>query len=129
MNAPIPFLDLVTPHVELESELMDVVRTALHKAAFIGGRSLLDFEEHFAAFTGAAECAGVASGTDTVLTVANTFIATAEAITQAGAFPEFIDVDEHTYNMSPGALRAYLEVCALDTSTGLRLGRRTGTPI
>jgi len=144
MNVPIPFLDLVTPHIELESELMDVVRTALRKAAFVGGRPLLDFEEHFAAFTGAAECAGVANGTDallfaliaggvkpgdTVLTVSNTFIATAEAITQAGAIPEFIDVDERTYNMSPTELRAYLEICALDTGTGLRLGRRTGTPI
>ncbi len=144
MNTSIPFLDLVTPHVELESELMDVVRAALHSAAFIGGRALQNFEEHFSSFTGAAECVGVSSGTDalrfaliaggvkpgdTVLTVANTFIATAEAITQAGAFPEFIEVDELTYNMSPAMLRDYLEVCALDADSGLRLGHRTGTPI
>ena len=54
MNTSIPFLDLVTPHVELESELMEVFRTALRSAAFIGGRALQSFEEHFAAFTGAA---------------------------------------------------------------------------
>jgi dTDP-4-amino-4,6-dideoxygalactose transaminase len=144
MNSSIPFLDLVTPHVELEAELMEVVRTALHSAAFIGGSTLKAFEEHFASFTGAAECIGVASGTDallfaliaggvkpgdTVLTVANSFIATAEAITQAGAFPEFIDVDEKTYNMSPAELRNYLEICACDADTGAVLGHRTGTPI
>jgi dTDP-4-amino-4,6-dideoxygalactose transaminase len=144
MNPSIPFLDLVTPHAELEAELMEVVRTALQSAAFIGGKSLQSFEQNFAAFTGAAECVGVASGTDalrfaliaggvkpgdTVLTVANTFIATAEAITQAGAVPEFIEVDEQSQNMSPVKLREYLEGCALDASSGLRLSRRSGAPI
>jgi dTDP-4-amino-4,6-dideoxygalactose transaminase len=144
MNTPVPFLDLVTPHVEIESELVEVVRTALHGASFVGGQTVENFEKHFASFIEVAECVGVASGTDalrfaliaggvkpgdTVLTVANTFIATAEAITQAGAFPEFIDVDEKTYNMSPAKLRAYLEVCAFDADSGVRLGRRTGTPI
>ena len=144
MNPSLPFLDLVTPHVELEAELMEVVRTALHSAAFIGGKSLQNFEQNFASFVGAAECVGVSSGTDalrfalmaggvkpgdTVLTVANTFIATAEAITQAGAIPEFIEVDERTYNMSPAKLREHLEGCALDAGSGLRLGRRTGSPI
>ena len=144
MNNSLPFLDLVTPNVEIESELVEVLRTALHSAAFIGGRALTNFEEHFASYTGAAECIGVASGTDalrfaliaggvkpgdTVLTVANTFIATAEAITQAGAFPEFIEVDEQTCNMSPANLRAHLELCERDADSGLRLGRRTGTPI
>ena len=137
MNTSIPLLDLVTPHVELESELMEVVRTALRSAAFIGGKSLRTFEATFASFTGAAECVGVASGTDalrfaliaggvkpgdTVLTVANTFIATAEAITQAGAFPEFIEVDELTHNMSPAKLRDHLEVCARDADSGLTSG-------
>jgi dTDP-4-amino-4,6-dideoxygalactose transaminase len=144
MSTSLPFLDLVTPHAELETELMEVVRTALRSAAFIGGRPLQDFEEHFASYIGSAECVGVASGTDalrfalmaggvkpgdTVLTVANTFIATVEAITQAGAFPEFMEVDEQTHNMSPVKLRDYLEACALDAASGLRLGRRTGAPI
>jgi dTDP-4-amino-4,6-dideoxygalactose transaminase len=144
MSTALPFLDLVTPHAELEAELMEVVRTALQSAAFIGGRSLQNFEEHFAAYAGSAECVGVSSGTDalrfaliaggvkpgdTVLTVANTFIATAEAISQAGAVPEFIEVDEQSYNMSPVKLREYLEACALDPDSGLRLGRRTGSPI
>jgi len=144
MSVPIPFLDLVTPHAELENELMEVVRATLRSAAFIGGRSLQDFEEHFAAYVGSADCVGVSSGTDAlrfalmaggvkpgdaVLTVANTFIATAEAITQAGAVPEFIEVDEQSHNMSPAKLREYLEECALDAASGLRLGRRSGAPI
>jgi dTDP-4-amino-4,6-dideoxygalactose transaminase len=144
MNRQLAFLDLVSPHVELESELIDVLRTALHSAAFIGGRTLQDFEQHFASFTESTECIGVSSGTDalrfaliaaglkpgdTVLTVANTFIATAEAITQAGGSPEFIEIDERTHNMSPEMLRSYLEGCALDVDSGLRLGRRTGMPI
>jgi dTDP-4-amino-4,6-dideoxygalactose transaminase len=144
MNPSLPFLDLVTPHAELEAELMEVVRTALRSAAFIGGKSLENFERNFAAFTGSAECVGVSSGTDallfaliaggvkpgdTVLTVANTFIATAEAISQAGAIPEFVEVDERTHNLSPVKLREHLEGCARDAATGRRLGRRTGSPI
>jgi dTDP-4-amino-4,6-dideoxygalactose transaminase len=144
MNPSLPFLDLVTPHAELEAELMEVVRTALRSAAFIGGKPLDSFERNFAAFVGSANCVGVSSGTDalrfalmaggvkpgdTVLTVANTFIATAEAISQAGAIPEFVEVDERTHNMSPVKLREHLEGCARDSASGLRLGRRTGTPI
>ena len=144
MNRSIPFLDLVTPHAELENELLEVVRASLKTAGFIGGKMLQDFEAHFAEYSGAKECVGVASGTDallfalvacgvrqgdTVLTVANTFIATAEAITQAGATPEFIEVDEQTYNMSPAHLRAYLESCEIDPRSGRRLGKRTHTPI
>ena len=144
MTDSIPFLDLGTPHRELEPELMAVVSSSLQTAGFIGGPMLQDFEKNFAEFTGAAECAGVSNGTDalhfalvgagvkrgdTVLTVANSFIATAEAIVQAGAFPEFIEVDEESYNMSPSALRSYLQSCAFDVDTGLRLSRRTGTPI
>ena len=144
MNDTIPFLDLIGPHLELEAELTESFRTALRGAMFIGGGALTSFEKNFAAFHDVAECAGVASGTDallfalvaggvqpgqTVLTTANTFIATAEAITQAGATPEFIDVDERSYNLCPVKLRAYLENCPRDAQTGLRLSRRTQTPI
>ena len=43
------------------------------------------------------------------MTVPHTFIATTEAISQAGALPEFVDIDEHTYNMSVEKLREFLE--------------------
>ena len=128
-NASIPFLDLVSPHRHLEDQLIDVFRQALDTANFIGGRMLLQFEESFAAFCETAHCVGVGSGTDAlrfalmaagvrpgnvVVTVPNTFIATSEAISQAGALPEFVDVDQRTYNMSPEKLREYLINCKRD---------------
>src|SRR5271165_131917 len=138
----IPFLDLVTPHVEMEEELVNVFRTALQTAAFIGGKAVQDFESAFAAFCDVNYCMGVGSGTDAlrfalmaagvspgdgVITVPNTFIATTEAISQAGAQPEFVDVDEQTYNMDPERLREYLERnCDRDQPTGRPISRRTG---
>lgn len=141
---PIPFLDLVTPHRELEAELLQVMRTALGTASFIGGRMLSEFEESFAQFSGSRFCIGVGSGTDAlriallaggigrddvVITVPNTFIATTEAISQTGALPAFVDVNERTYNMDPEKLREYLECfCIVDETSGrlidLRSGRR-----
>jgi len=123
-NDQIPFLDLLTPHKELEEELTSVFRNALHSAGFVGGSAVEDFEREFAAFCEARHCVGVANGTDAlrfalivagvkagdaVLTVPNTFIATAEAISQAGARSYFVDVDERTYNMDPAKLRVFLE--------------------
>ncbi len=62
--------------------------------------------------------AGIGAG-DAVVTVPNTFIATTEAISQAGARPVFVDIDEATYNLDPEKLREYLEAgCDLDSKTG-----------
>jgi len=120
----IPFLDLVTPHVELEQELTAVFQKALRAAGFVGGAMVEDFEQAFAAFCQAEYAVAVNSGTDALrfaliaagvkpgdvaVTVPNTFIATTEAISQAGAQPEFVDIDERTYNMDPAKLHAYLE--------------------
>jgi dTDP-4-amino-4,6-dideoxygalactose transaminase len=141
-SEPIPFLDLVTPHRELEVELLQVVQQAFRTAGFIGGPMLEDFERAFADFCSTRYCVGVSSGTDalrfalmaagiangdSVVTVPNTFIATAEAISQAGALPEFIEVHEHTYNMDVDKLRDYLEnMCSVDSTTGRLVSRRTG---
>jgi dTDP-4-amino-4,6-dideoxygalactose transaminase len=138
----IPFLDLVTPHVELEAELTAVFQKAIRTASFIGGPMLAEFEQAFAQFCETRFCVGVGSGTDAVrfalmaagvragnvvVTVPNTFIATTEAISQAGALPEFVDIDEHTYNMSPEKLRDYLEnCCTRDEKTGNLISRRSG---
>jgi len=143
-NASIPFLDLVTPHVELEQELTDVFRKALRSAGFIGGPMVEEFEKAYAEFCDSKYSAAVSSGTDAlrfaltaagvkdgdvVVTVPNTFIATTEAISQAGALPEFVDVDERTYNMDPAKLRDYLEKqCTLD-ATGKVTSRRSGRPV
>jgi dTDP-4-amino-4,6-dideoxygalactose transaminase len=141
----VPFLDLVTPHRELEAEVVAVVQTALRSASFVGGPMVEEFEREFAKFCGARWCVGIGSGTDalrfallgagvqpgdTVLTVPNTFIATAEAISHVGALPDFIDVDERTATMDPEKLRAYLE-SECTSSPGLRhpVSRRTGRPV
>ena len=83
-----------------------------------------EFEKEFAAFCETQYSIGVGSGTDAlrfaliaagvkhgdiVITVPNTFIATTEAITQAGAQPDFIDVEKSTFNMDPDRLRDYID--------------------
>lgn len=146
MNSPsIPLLDLVAPHAEMRDDLLDVMRRALDSAAFIGGPMVEGFERDFAGFCGVSHAIGVSSGTDavrfalmaagvqlcdTVITVPLTFIATAEAITQAGARLAFVDVDERTGNLCPERLREYLEnECELDRISGQLIHRRTHSPV
>jgi len=141
----IPFLDLVTPHRELAPELTEVFARALNTAGFIGGPMLEQFENAFAEFCETKYCVGVSSGTDAlrfalmaagvkfgdiVITVPNTFIATTEAISQAGAEPRFVDVDERTYNMDPVQVRKYVtESCTFDSRMELLIDNRTGKPV
>lgn len=129
---PIPFVDLVTPHEQLKDELCAVFERALKTAGFIGGPMVDEFEREFASFCESEHCVAAGSGTDAlrfaliaagvkqgdvVLTVPNTFIATTEAISQAGARPAFVDIDERTYNMDAEKLHQYLEMeCAMDDS-------------
>ncbi len=144
-NDAIPFLDLVTPHQELKQQLCNVFAAALEKGAFVGGAMVEEFERDFAAFSGTSYCIGVANGTDAlrfaimaagikknslVITVPNTFIATTEAISQAGATPVFVDVDERTYNMEPCKLREYLEQqCEADPDSGEIIDRFRMKPV
>ena len=140
----IPFLDLVTPHVELEQELTQVFQQAIRTAGFIGGPMVENFEKGFADFCEVKHAVAVSSGTDAlrfalraagvqagdaVVTVPHTFIATTEAISQAGALPEFVDIDERTYNLDPEKLREHLEQkCSRDTS-GKLISRRSGRQV
>jgi dTDP-4-amino-4,6-dideoxygalactose transaminase len=145
-NVPdsIPFLDLITPHVELEHELVAVFRQALHTAGFIGGPMVEEFEKAFAAFCGTKHSVAISSGTDAlrfaimtcgikpgevVVTVPHTFIATTEAISQAGALAEFVDIDERTYNMDVEKLREYLERQCKKDKSGRLISRRSGRPV
>jgi dTDP-4-amino-4,6-dideoxygalactose transaminase len=137
----IPFLDLITPHAELMDELCSTFRSALETASFIGGPMVQGFEQDFAAFCDAPHCIGVGSGTDAlrfalmaaglepgdaVITVPNTFIATTEAISQAGAVPMFVDVDERTYNLDPKKLREFIETqCEFDSKSQKLFVRKT----
>src|SRR6478736_6587572 len=143
-SQPVPFLDLVTPHRELEEELVAAFRNAVRSAQFIGGAELESFEREFAEYCGSKHCVGVANGTDAVrfalmaagvgqgdavVTVSHTFIATVEAISQAGADTEFVDIDEQTYCMSAENLSQYLTECKKDPRSGRPVGRRSGRPI
>lgn len=140
----IPFLDLVTPHVELEQELTAVFQQVIRTAGFIGGPMVDGFEKAFAAFCDTKLSVAVSSGTDAlrfaimacgiqpgdvIVTVPNTFIATTEAISQAGALPEFVDIDEQTYNLDPEKLREYLETQCTKDKSGKLISRRSGRPV
>jgi len=120
----VPFVDLKTQYKQIQHEVLPMVTEAMANGAFIGGPHLANFETEFAAFCDTTYCAGVNSGTDalrfalmaagvgpgdSVITVPHTFIATTEAISQAGATPAFVDIDERTYNMSPQKLDDYLK--------------------
>ena len=143
-NSNIPFLDLVTPHVELEQELTAVFLQVIRSAGFVGGPMVENFEKAFATFCETRHAVAVNSGTDALrfalmavgvrsgdvaVTVPNTFIATTEAISQAGALPEFVDVDERTYNMDPEKLREYLEQKCTKDSSGKLISHRSGRPV
>ena len=110
----VPFVDLKSQYFSLREEIDAAVLHVLETAYFVGGPVLEKFEQEFAAFVGAKYCVGVANGTDAitlaaravglgagdeVLVPANTFFATAEAITNAGATPVFVDVDPVTFHM------------------------------
>ena len=140
----VPFLDLVTPHVELEGELTKVFHQALHSASFVGGVLVKEFEDAFAQFCGSAHAVALGSGTDAlrfalmacgvregdvVVTVPHTFIATTEAISQAGALPEFVDIEERTYNLSVEKLREYLEENCRWDRLGRLISSRSNRPV
>jgi dTDP-4-amino-4,6-dideoxygalactose transaminase len=129
----------------LKDELVAAFQEVLKSAGFIGGAMVEGLEQDFAAFCDARFCVGVGSGTDalrfalsaagvkegdTVITVPNTFIATTEAISQVGAQPEFVDVEERTSTMDPEKLRVFLEAqCERNPITRRLTSKRTGRPV
>lgn len=139
----VPFLDLIAPHQEIEEELVQVFRESLRSAAFIGGPQVQAFEEEYAQFCETKYCVAVNSGTDAlrfaliaagigpgdeVITVPNTFIATTEAISQTGATPVFVDIDEHTYNLDPNRLEDYLRKRGAGSAGALARGNSATRP-
>jgi dTDP-4-amino-4,6-dideoxygalactose transaminase len=144
-SVTVPFVDLVTLHRELEVELLQVCKRTFETAGFIGGPEVEGFEREFAEFCDAKYCVGVNSGTDAlrfalmgagiqsgdiVVTVPHSFIATSEAISQAGAHIEFVDIDPRTYTLDPEKLRHYLETwCVLDAGTGRYIHKKLGKPV
>ena len=112
----VPFLDLSAHHAPLRSEIDAAIGQVIESGAFAGGPFVEGFEEEFAAILRLRIChrggkwhrcalagasrVGIGAG-DEVITVPNTFMATAEAITFCGAKPVFVDVDALTYTMDP----------------------------
>ena len=117
----VPFLDLKAQNSALKQEILPLWTEILDDAAFIGGRYVAAFEEEFAALAQASHCVALNSGTDAlrfifialglcpgdeVITAPNTFIATTEAISQAGGRPVFADIDPETYTLDPEKIEA-----------------------
>ena len=107
----VPFVDLGAQQDEIADEVEIGLKEVFAQASFIGGPAVAEFEQAYARFLGAGHCVGVANGTDAlelalrasgvraggeVILPANTFIATAEAVSRIGALPVPVDVDpEH----------------------------------
>ncbi|MDT5269250.1 MAG: hypothetical protein QOH49_1436 [Acidobacteriota bacterium] len=118
---PVPFVDLQAQYRSIKAEVDAAIQRVLDTSAFILGREVEAFERAFAEYVGARACVGVSNGTaaiqlalqacgvgagDEVIVPANTFFATAEAVSTAGATPVFVDCDPLTYNIDPSKIEA-----------------------
>jgi dTDP-4-amino-4,6-dideoxygalactose transaminase len=116
MQTKVPFLDLLSHHRPMMSEINLAIQEVIENSAFAGGSFVAAFEQDFAAYCNVPHAIGVGNGTealwlallamgvgpgDEVITVPNSFMATAEAITYCGAKPVFVEVDDRTYTMDP----------------------------
>ncbi|MGC2322917.1 MAG: DegT/DnrJ/EryC1/StrS family aminotransferase [Terriglobales bacterium] len=112
----VKFVDLHAMHAPLMDEFRQVFERVLENSSFILGPEVSRFEQAFAQYLGVDHAVAVSNGTvalelallgmgvgpgDEVITVPNTFIATAEAVSAVGARPVFVDVDPVSYNMDP----------------------------
>ncbi|HXD75372.1 MAG TPA: DegT/DnrJ/EryC1/StrS family aminotransferase [Vicinamibacterales bacterium] len=119
MPTTIPFVDLRQQYEALKPKIDAAIASVLSRSAYIGGSDIADFEQWFASFCGVRHAIGVSSGTralelilrglkigpgDEVIAPANTFIATAAAITAAGARPVLVDVEDSTGNLDPNLM-------------------------
>src|SRR5262245_42089633 len=152
----VPFMDLKAQFRAVRDEVLPAMEEVASEAAFILGPRVAEFEEAFAAYTGADHCVAVNSGTsalhlallaagvrpgDEVITVPMTFVATSWAISYCGAKPVFVDVDPVTYTMDPDQVeakitprtRAFLPVHLYgqpaDLGSLLEIGLRHGIPV
>ena len=114
----VPFLDLSHSHATLKEPLLAEIGELLDTGAFTNGPRVVAFESSFAAYCGTSHCVGLASGLDAlrlgllatglerggeVVVPAMTFVATLEAVTQAGGVPVLVDVSEDDYCLDPSA--------------------------
>ncbi len=119
----VPFVDLQAQYATIRNEVQDAINEVLDASSFILGRHVEAFERVFAEYCGGGEAIGMGSGTealhlalracgigqgDEVITVANSFIATALAIDYVGATPVFVDIDPGTYTMDVEQAKAHV---------------------
>jgi dTDP-4-amino-4,6-dideoxygalactose transaminase len=117
----VPFVDLKAQYREIGPDVQTAIMSVVEDCAFVGGRYVERFEQDFAAFCGRRYGVGVSSGTsalhlalvamgigpgDEVITAANTFIATTEAVSHAGAVPVLVDIDRASCNIDPSLIEA-----------------------
>ncbi len=114
------FIDLKKQYAQIKEDVDEELRQVCESCKFVLGPKVEAFEQAFAAYTGSKFCIGLNSGTsadqvalkaviepgDEVITTANTFIATTEAITAAGGKPVFVDIEETSYNIDPQKIEA-----------------------
>jgi len=120
----VPFLDLTRQYKGIEEEILSATRRVYEKGRFVLGEEVSALEKEFAHYCGVRYGVGVSSGTtalylalktvgmgegDEVVTVANSFIATALAVSFTGAKPIFVDINPETYTMDPNALEHLLK--------------------
>ena len=117
----VPFVDLRSQYLSIKKEIDEAIARVLDTTSFVLGREVEAFEAAFAEYTGARFCIGVNNGTaaiqlavtacglgagDEVIVPANTFFASAEAVSTAGATPAFVDADADSYNIDPAKIEA-----------------------
>jgi dTDP-4-amino-4,6-dideoxygalactose transaminase len=115
----IPFLDLKAQYSSIREEIEEVVHEVLESSHYVGGAAVEQFEEEFTRYVGARYAVGTASGTaalelvmralglgpgDEVIVPANSFFATAEAVSNVGARPVFADVDPDSFHMDAASM-------------------------
>ena len=115
----VPLVDLKAQYESIKEEIDRAISLCLEQQRWIGGEIITEFEKNFAKYCGAKYVIGTSSGTSAlslamksycvdfkqVILPSNTFIATAEAITEANAHPKFVDVDNSSYNIDAKKLR------------------------
>ena len=122
-NNSVPFVDLGRTYLPLKNEINQAIQKVIDSSAFILGIEVEKFENKFSKYLNVKYCAGVSSGTsalqmalkacdigngDEVITTSHSWVSTAEAISNVGAKPIFVDIDKDSYNIDPKKIKKHI---------------------